>query len=423
MQIYDYICVAMSYSTIVIFRHASSDDVDVADAQQIEPELMFLCQKFERVIIVPTATVSPTESKGLPDRVELDAFWIDSRAYKCKWCRIGRFLNPELWRLTSGDRSVGSLKYASEVIALAGAIRRWIDSQAIELETTLFYAFRFDIAAGALGLLSESMPVNFFIRAHYQDFCRSFAPKTIADTVAASTKAIFASDEEGAVFLKNRFPKHTGKIDVELLGTRAVCMAPATHHLAADRRLTFLSVAKVTPEKRVDLNYKLLRALAVARPQTRLRWIHVGEGPLLESLRQLVMADNPSNLTVEFMELTDNSSMDNSIVDSLFQSEQVDWTMLLSEGEELPLSVCASLSYGVPVVGTMVRGVQEAIDDDCGLLLAADPEPEEFVRGILPYIESDYRMDSLRTNAVRRWRELFDADKLRSRFVERISKL
>lgn len=408
----------MSYSTIVLFSDAFPYGA-VTEASFIRPELSALAEKFERVIIVPTTVCGEADMTCLPDNVEIATFWIDSQDFKHKLRRTRHLFDPELWRLTSGDRSVATLKYAATVITIAGAIRRWISSEGIDLETTLFYTFWFDLAAGALALLSKSLPIRFFSRAHFHDLYYLSAPKPVARMIASSAEAIYACSVEGSEFLKNKFSDHADKIDVEFLGTtKSRYDSFASHHLSADRRLTFLSVARVAQQKRVDLNYKMLKALAVARPQTDVRWIHVGDGPLMEPLRELVSTNTLPNLSVEL-----TGSKDNTFVQSLYQSEAIDWTVLLSEGEGLPIAACESLSYGVPVVGTMVRGIREAVDDDCGLLLAADPEPEEFVRGILPYLESDYRMNSLRSAAFDRWTNRFNAEKLRRRFVERIFKL
>ena len=95
--------------------------------------------------------------------------------------------------------------------------------------------------------------------------------------------------------------------------------------------------------------------------------------------------------------------------------------MLLSEREGgRPVAACESLAYGVPVVASDIPGLNEVVDDDCGMLLPTDVTDEEFVRGIAPYLDSDLRSEAMRKVALDRWKERFDARELRSAFVERL---
>ena len=65
--------------------------------------------------------------------------------------------------------------------------------------------------------------------------------------------------------------------------------------------------------------------------------------------------------------------------------------------------------------------INEVVDDECGLLLSPDSTDEEFVRGIAPYLDSDFRAGALREAALSRWKCDFDATLLRPAFVDMIS--
>ena len=74
----------------------------------------------------------------------------------------------------------------------------------------------------------------------------------------------------------------------------------------------------------------------------------------------------------------------------------------------------------MPVIATDAGGTAEIVTDDTGLLLPVDVTPEEFVRGMLPYLESPARAESLSHGAAELWRNALNAETLREDFVARI---
>ena len=85
------------------------------------------------------------------------------------------------------------------------------------------------------------------------------------------------------------------------------------------------------------------------------------------------------------------------------------------------VAACEALAYGVPVVATDVEALNEVVDDEYGLLLSPDSTDEEFVRGIAPYLDSDFRAEAMREAAFTRWNSDFNAVILRPAFVDMIS--
>ncbi len=405
------------YSTLVLITD-SFPFGGVTEPSFVLPEIDCLSSLFERVIIVPTTTYDSEDHYDLPENVEIDPIWIEHPDWRIKM-RRGRFLlNPSFWHNIGGKPRRTDLTFAASAYAFAGVMGKWIKARSIDVGETLFYTFWFDFPTVGLALLSGKNGLHYISRAHWHDIYADRAPGLRLKAVEQSC-GIFSAGEAGARYLRDEMPSLAGKIAVEHLGcTKAFPEVVTECHLSEEKSITFLSVARVVAQKRVDLNYKFLKALAIARPSTQIRWIHVGDGELMTQLRELVALDCPGNLTVDLRGRQDNQS-----VHRIYRDEKIDWSMLLSEGEGLPIMVCESLSYGVPVVATMVDGTDEIVDDDCGLLLPADPEPEEFVRGILPYIESDFRMKSLRDEALRKWGESFDARVLRPLFAEKIMQL
>ena len=371
----------------------------------VEPELDALCRKFRRVIVVPVTlrgggAVSPLEG------VETDTSWALGADWNSRMRRSRFLANPRLWLDARGDiRRRG--------IAFGAAAR------GLSWENTLFYTFWFDFPAAALALLKADHPeIRFVSRAHGHDMFTVLGGR-LRHWMVREAEAVYAASQAGADYLERTFPEASAddKVRVSTLGcVKLYPEAVAARHKRADRRFSFLSVSRVDENKRVEMNARLLRALAVARPDTAIRWIHVGDGPSMGAVREAVK-DCPSNLEVEL-----RGALPNGDVQRIYRDEAVDWFMLLSlhEGGRA-VAACEALAYGVPVVATDVEALNEVVDDEYGLLLSPDSTDEEFVRGIAPYLDSDFRAEAMREAAFTRWNSDFNAVILRPAFVDMIS--
>jgi glycosyltransferase involved in cell wall biosynthesis len=117
----------------------------------------------------------------------------------------------------------------------------------------------------------------------------------------------------------------------------------------------FLVIAELIPRKRhADVFHAFAR---IARPGTFLAL--AGNGPLEESLRRLAAALGIAD-RVRFLGVRRD-------VPALVLASSA--TVLASGQEGLPRSIMESLSLGVPVIGTRIRGVADLLQGDCGILV------------------------------------------------------
>ncbi|MDE5727749.1 MAG: glycosyltransferase, partial [Duncaniella sp.] len=220
--------------------------------------------------------------------------------------------------------------------------------------------------------------------------------------------ACYPVSDAGAEYIRRDYPQFASKIQKRLLGSVG---NQRLNPPASDGAVTFVSVARVSPEKRVWLLAECLVYWAGLDSARRVRWIHVGDGPDMERVRRCV-ASAPENLEVELL-----GSLPNAEVHELFAMRHADFSALLSLSEGLPIAACESLSYGVPMVAASVGGLPEIITDEVGVPLSPDPSPEEFARRM---DEALPRLGQLREAARRRWEERFDAGPLRRAFASEI---
>lgn len=402
------------YSTLVLVTNSFPYGGFTED-NFVVPELKPLSEEFERVIIMPTTKIGNRLECSLPENVDVDTSWIEHPDWKYKWRRIRYAFKPSVLK---SNKRFTDISFAAAAHAFAGVVENWVKTQKLDLSTTLFYTFWLDFTTAALAMLSQRIGLQYVSRAHFHDIYADRSPGLRHQAVECS-RGVFCVGDSGCDYLQREMPDLTDKISVIHIGSMKSNPNILTkYHDPQSEELTFLSVSRVTEVKRVDLNYRMLRALAIARPSMTIRWIHVGDGEMMPELRKVVVSDCPKNLIVEL-----KGALPNEEVQRLYVGEIIDWTMLLSTGEGLPIAVCESLSYGVPVVGTMVCGTDEIVNDDCGLPLAADPEPEEFVRGILPYLDCHARFKRLRSGAFDYWQANFDATILRPIFAKMLQTL
>lgn len=384
------------------------------------PEIRFLSRKFSRVIIMPVnKDAGEKPDMELPGNVEVSLWWVRHRDCRNAVGRLRYLLRPQVSGYLCGDMSRSSATFIMAAKAFASALPKWMDEQGLNRDSTLFYTFWFDMAACALGLLPEKYGVRFVSRAHGYDI-RSERGLRLRNDAVRKAARLYPASEAGSDVFRMRCRDMADKVQTRILGCdKAFPDVMAASHVKSDKKLTFLSVARMVPEKRVGMIFDFMRALAVARREVSIEWLHVGDGPERASVEMKIASHPVENLNVTLL-----GRLDNVAVQRIYAERPVDWTMLLSSSEGgHPIAACESLAYGVPVVATQVGGLGEMIDDDCGLLLSANPTEEEFVRGIIPYLDSEYRTERLRQGAYEKWRNCYDASVLRASFADEISKL
>lgn len=406
-----------AYSTIVLVTD-SFPFGGVTERSFVCPELKALSQ-VARVVIMPLVRRgAQPDDVVLPQGVEVDSLLCDHVSMVHKLCRLRFLWQPSVYSSAAGDGYFTGLKQTLAAHELAYRLERWMESKSMRWDDTLFYSFWFGIGAYAMSLLASRHGARYVSRAHRYDIYTRTA-MGLRESAVRHSAGVFAVSEAGAEALRRDFPGCIEKIRVSMLGSEKTHPdSRSSRHEALSRRLTFLSVSRVAPEKRVHINFDMMRALAVARPNTAVRWIHVGDGSDMSSLKSLVGDKIPVNLEVNFI-----GELPNSAVQDIYLREPIDWFLLMSDSEGLPISICEAMSYGVPVAATDVGGVSEIVTDDCGMLLPDDVTPEEFVRGIVPYIDSDLRVCRICDEAYRKWHDHFRADMLREEFVNNIMKL
>lgn len=160
-------------------------------------------------------------------------------------------------------------------------------------------------------------------------------------------------------------------------------------------RLTILTVARLTPEKGLDI---LIRAFAKAR--TELDELHLriaGAGPLRAELEALAQREGVAG-SVEFLGFV-------SRPEDLYA--EADCYVCSSHTEGMPISVLEAMASGLPVVATSVGSLPDVVGKcDCGALVAAG-DADGLATALVSLLQSSDRRAELGRHAVECARKKF----------------
>lgn len=175
--------------------------------------------------------------------------------------------------------------------------------------------------------------------------------------------------------------------------------------------------SRVVALKRLNVLMEALKGWSYGK----IKWTHIGDGPLLEGLKQEaknVMRNNPM-VKINFL-----GRIPNEAVKSYYSEHPIDVFVNLSDIEGLPISIMEAISYGIPVIATNVGGTCEIVNSDTGYLLDADVTPELVQKALLNYYNYGLEIKKkLRDSAFKYWKDNFDAKTNLKLFFDQVDNL
>lgn len=146
-------------------------------------------------------------------------------------------------------------------------------------------------------------------------------------------------------------------------------------------------------------------------------WTHIGDGPLLEPVKEMVMQNGVPEGEEGIVPVAFNfkGAMSHRQVMEYYQTHYTDLFINASRSEGVPVSIMEALSFGTPVLATDVGAVRELIPEccTCGRLLKKDISAEELAGEISRWILGSLEMPEfeLALAARREWEESWSARK------------
>lgn len=172
------------------------------------------------------------------------------------------------------------------------------------------------------------------------------------------------------------------------------------------------SCAFVSPVKRLDLIIDFLSVIE----GISVRWIHIGAGKLLDDIKTLTKERIP-NIDVHFY-----GNVENEMVLSVYEKEDVDFFVNMSDSEGLPVSIMEAMSMGIPVIARNVGGNSEIVNSKNGCLIDGVDvgEKELFRQFVMLRVERIDQYQILSENAFKTWQDKYNADINYRKFCEEV---
>ena len=399
----------------------------VTEEAFILPELGILSKTFRRVILVPIK-VPPTQDERQLQRalqvgnnVEVNPCYakkcmphwrmvLKSFSFLGLWCRV-------FFQLLNQKVALRMIYIQVRQLMNLAKFSNWLKVSHINIKQSLFYSFWLTEDAEMLGLYSSMHREMIAVaRAHRFDIFE-MQETWLRSYGLSFLRAIYPCSKDGENALKGLYPNLTKKIAAQYLGVEK--KFPNQWNPRNDTGgITFFSCHNLIPRKRGVLCAKSICQLGVRYPQKKFCWILVGDGGERQEIERIITEYSLPNLEVHF-----KGAMENAKVHELLSTTPIDFTILLSASEGLPVCVLESLAYGIPVVACDAGGTREAVNEETGLLLPLGITVDEVVDSVAAILTQGKKWSLLRKNARALYEEKFVSSECRERFVTRLQTL
>lgn len=384
----------------------------------VDTELKAMLRHFDQIILVPTKKVGMTLGfdRTLPDGVSVDWSLAESAIVHRRLRRITHSLPSQFFlealsimarEARTPKQWIKGILQASNIVTMSEVISRIAARHGCSPSDTVLYSLWFDDAAASLAHMAERDGWHMATRAHTADIYDEmmiFRSVGLRNRLLTNIDKVLVISTKGAEYLKAKFPEHTSKIIDHKLGSIRLLTPPVAHEEDNQDKCVVMTVGRIDSNKRFLLIFNILNIVAGLNPGREILWKAVGDGPLLQKLRATVQRDARANLKVELP-----GRMENADIQRIYSAGEIDWFMMMSEHEGIPVSIGEAMSYGVPVITTDVGSIPELVTSKTGHLYNADVNPKECATDISSYLFNREHKRQLGEASLERWSRIFDA--------------
>ena len=359
----------------------------------VSNQINYLSKDFDKIIIV-SSDMDHELSYELPSNVEHYRV-----SFKLSWSHkifgllniYSKYIKQEKQFLkenqhTNTDFSILKVMLNSFSIGIRYKrfLKKYIRENQLEQEQLFFHSYWCTEAVIGFVLLKNKYPnAKMDSRFHAYDLYLerhqpNYLPfrKLIMDRL---DKLIFISDQ-GKKYFSELYKDAVDerKLIINRLGVNfieSIEIKKVKSHLDGIRIVTCSSLIEL---KRIDLIIEALSQLT----DTKVEWIHFGDGPLMSALSDLAhnKLSNKSNITYQFKGFIDNDELQ-----KYYHANFVDLFVNTSKYEGVPISIMEAMSFKIPCIATNVGGVSEIVNTENGYLLPVDFEIQQLVNIISDY--------------------------------------
>ena len=191
-----------------------------------------------------------------------------------------------------------------------------------------------------------------------------------------------------------------------------------TSKKSTDGVIRIVSCSFVSPVKRVDKIFMSILELASLTPKN-IEWFHIGGGPGLDEINSLVELNIKSNLQTHLL-----GNQPNEKIFEFYVKQPIDFFLMLSESEGIPVAMMEAMSVGLPIITTAVGGIPEIIDNKInGILFDVNVENKIIAQSILSIASCPDRLDKMKIETRKKWLATSNAMQCFNSFASDISEM
>jgi glycosyltransferase involved in cell wall biosynthesis len=395
----------------------------------LESEMPFLTKAFDKVIVlardVHAKELRDTSAGFIHHRINPQSSTreklVAAGLYITRATQVLQYLREEIRHLKSQQRKITAailktmMHDLTKALITAWHIEKHIRQYQLSGDITLYSYWLTNSALALTFVNAKDATLRRIARGHGGDINEFRTPLKYLSfrySLARHLDRIFTISESGRAHLLNALPGLEKKITLSRLGTPGQERLPIKTH----KGYVIVSCAFMVPVKRIDL---LIEGLALLK-QHHVHWIHIGSGPLKETLVALAQQrlKGKENITFSF-----EGNLSHDALIDFYRRQYVDLFVNTSSSEGIPVTIMEAQSFGIPTLASHVGGIPEIVDHTTGRLFPVDAAPALLAALIEEILTLPPAVcQSMREKALENWRLRFNADQNFSTFVAEILK-
>lgn len=224
---------------------------------------------------------------------------------------------------------------------------------------------------------------------------------------------IFTITESAKAYLNKTYGYDITRLELARLGVECPNIAVQP---SSKGRFHIVSCSFMVGVKRIDKVILSICELAKRLPHLRIKWIHLGDGPLMDELqifakRKLSML---SNVEYNFL-----GHLSNQQVFNFYRMNEVDVFVNLSSSEGVPVSIMEAMSCHIPIVAPDIGGISDMIiHNESGILLTCNPSTDEIASNLM-HVEF-FKDPAVRDEAYNIFKVRYDASRNYPEFLDQV---
>lgn len=389
------------------------------EASFIRPEIEKLSEKFD-ITLVSRNSVDEQTSQP-PENVKVLRY--ESRkSYSVIKYILRTIFSPyiycEIFKLVKSKRlSLAKIKKAIRFCMRSYHFADYLEDVRKEMgKEVVLYTYWNDYSVMALSLIKQSKD-KLVSRAHRIDLYERkennfYLP--LKEISNKKTELIAFISKEGKEYFSKSF-KTNAKKEVFYLGVKEQEVIDRKK----ENEWSVYSFSYVSPVKRID---RIIGALEKVPEEFEVKWTHIGNGKLYEEMLKTADAKlgRKKNISYNFV-----GAMENSEALTFIKEQEFALLINTSESEGIPVTMMEAMSFGIPVLGLDVGGVNEIIkNNENGYLLPADADETMISQTLISFLKmSAEKRQAMCKNAKDTWQESYDQDKNYKEFTQKIYNL